>query len=101
MEAVRHADAREAVLRAPDDQRGHVQRRQLALVWLELLEVARSIELEMRAAALRTLEPLRVLVERVVAERGQRRGERVAGQALHQLLPLPRRSHDVREVVPL
>src|SRR3954453_23185348 len=47
---------------APQDQRGHPQLRELALVGRELLEVAGLVEREPRAAARRRREALVVLV---------------------------------------
>src|SRR3954470_24054984 len=46
-EARRHPHRREAVLRTPQDQRGQPERGETPLVWLELREIARAVQLEM------------------------------------------------------
>jgi hypothetical protein len=67
VEALRHRHAGEAVLPAPHDQRGEVQRGDAALEGDELLELARAVQLELREAPAIVGECLPVVGERLIA----------------------------------
>ena len=77
----------------------------LALVGLELVEVEGAIELEHAAAAFRGGERLPVLVQRALVELAggllEQRGERLAGEAVHERLALDRGSHRLGDLDPL
>src|SRR3954467_11853541 len=65
LEAPRSRHGRREVVLAPEQQRRHLERGEPPLVGLELLEVARAVELELSPAARLVGERLEVLVDRV------------------------------------
>src|SRR5271167_134809 len=99
MEAVRHASTCEPVVLAPQDQCGHPERGDAAVVWDQLLEVARPIQLEVTQAARIVGESLAVLLERIVAHsaRDGAHGcdEALASVGAHQALSISRRAHHI------
>src|SRR6266540_6375681 len=104
VEPVSAPDRGEVVVRAPEDQRRDSQRREAALVWDELLEVPRAVELELAAASLLGGVRLPVLVDgRVVeafAHGPQPRREGVAVEPLERRLADALGAKRLRQPVP-
>ena len=97
-------DGRERVVLAPQGEERHAERGELALVGLELGELAAAVELELAAAARLVGERLEVLAGVLrtdpLRDRAEHAGERLQRHPVDELLALARRAQRVGHPVP-